>query len=217
MNNKSTCTIIRDLFPLYKDNKVSEETKTIIKEHIETCSECKDFYDKLEKIKRNELIDYKKIAKKIKHRRLGVAGGIIALVVIIIIVSRSIFQLTVISGNSMAPTIMDSEHYIVNKWSYKFNNPKREDIITYKTDKSIYIGRILGLPGEKVRIKNGYLYIDGQKKESSIDFKEDYFIEEKTLKENEFFVLRDNYSKANKDNIYVINKDIVGKVIVKEK
>lgn len=217
MNNRSECSIIKDLFPLYKDNKISEETKNFITEHIKNCDNCKAFYENLENIKENEIKNYKKVAKKIKHRRLAITGGVLVLIIAVIIVSTSTVQFIEVKGESMAPTIMDNENYMVNKWTYKFASPEKNDIVTYKAGDSIYIGRIIGAPGERVKVEKGNLYINGVKENTNVVFKNNSFISEKTLEKDEFFIIQDNHSKINENNIYVKIYDITGKVMLKEK
>lgn len=44
------CSLIRDLLPFYKDNAVSAESESIIREHLENCPECKKYYDHIRRI-----------------------------------------------------------------------------------------------------------------------------------------------------------------------
>lgn len=44
------CSLIRDLLPFYKDNAVSAESESIIREHLKNCSECKKYYDRIRRI-----------------------------------------------------------------------------------------------------------------------------------------------------------------------
>ena len=64
-------------------------------------------------------------------------------------------QRTEVNGESMAPTLSDGDNLIVDKISYRFNEPERFDIIVFpfqhKKD-TFYIKRIIGLPGETVEI-----------------------------------------------------------------
>jgi signal peptidase I len=71
---------------------------------------------------------------------------------------------TEVHGNSMNDTLVDGENLIVDKISYRFNNPERFDIVVfpYHYDPSIhYIKRIVGLPGETVFIdEEGNIFIN---------------------------------------------------------
>lgn len=70
----------------------------------------------------------------------------------------------VIPSGSMEDTIMTHDRLIGARFSYWFNDPERGDIVIFHypvDEKKIYIKRIIGLPGETVRIEDGGIYIDG--------------------------------------------------------
>lgn len=106
----------------------------------------------------DEMIRYKKIAQKIKWHRLKIAFGIAVILILVLVVSGSMYQRAIVSGQCMEPTILNNEEYILNKWSYKFSAPKRNDIIIYESEGIFYITRIIGLPKETVEMKNGKIY-----------------------------------------------------------
>ena len=80
-------------------------------------------------------------------------------------------QRTKVIGSSMEPMLMGGDNLIVDKISYRFQEPKRYDIIVFPfryADKTYYIKRIIGLPGETVYIDSqGDIYIDGEILEES--------------------------------------------------
>lgn len=64
-------------------------------------------------------------------------------------------QRTKVIGNSMSPMLSDGDNLIVDKISYRFQEPQRFDIIVFPfryAEKTYYIKRIIGLPGETIRI-----------------------------------------------------------------
>lgn len=75
-------------------------------------------------------------------------------------------QRTKVIGNSMSPMLSDGDNLIVDKISYRFQEPQRFDIIVFPfryAEKTYYIKRIIGLPGETIRIDDeGNIYIDGE-------------------------------------------------------
>ena len=114
-------------------------------------------------------------------------------------------QRTQVSGGSMETTLSDGDHLIVDKISYRFDDPERFDIIVFpfQYDKeTYYIKRIIGLPGETIQIdESGNIYIDGEVLE------EDYgreviqnpgrASEPILLGEDEYFVMGDNRNNSH--------------------
>lgn len=104
------------------------------------------------------------------------------------------------SGDSMCPAVLDGDIVLVNRMIYDASKPKRGDIIVFKPNGNenarSYIKRIIGLPGETVQIKDGEIYIDGEKLEEKYETTaiEDAGTasEEITLDGDEYFVLGDN-------------------------
>lgn len=107
---------------------------------------------------------------------------------------------TSIIGDSMSPTLEAGDSVLINKMSYLFKEPKRGDIIVFKPNGSkksrYYIKRVVGIPGDKVIIKNGKIYINDE--EYTDDFTEQRIENagiaemEITVGEKEYFVLGDN-------------------------
>lgn len=112
-------------------------------------------------------------------------------------------QRTVVDGRSMENTLQDKDNLIVEKLSYRFGDPERFDIIVFPPydTKEYYIKRIIGLPGETVRIdEEGNIYINGEILEENYG-KETIknpgrAIEEITLGDDEYFVLGDNRNNS---------------------
>ena len=75
-------------------------------------------------------------------------------------------QRTVVDGPSMETTLNDGDNLIIDKISYRFEDPKRFDIIVFPfqyKENTFYIKRIIGLPGETVSITdNGIIMINGE-------------------------------------------------------
>lgn len=119
-------------------------------------------------------------------------------------------QRTRVSGHSMEATLHDGDNLIVDKLSYRFRDPKRFEIIVFPyrhKENTYYIKRIIGLPGETVQVKDGYVYIDGEKLDENygLEVMEDAGIaaEPIELGEDEYFVLGDNrnHSSDSRDPI----------------
>lgn len=145
-----------------------------------------------------------------------------------LIVAFGLVRISMI-GDSMQPTLQDGNSIIVNKMSFRFAKPKRNDVIVFKQsgdEHSYYnIKRVIGLPGETIQIKDGYIYINGEKLNEEYEFdlisNGGLANEEIKLDAKEYFVLGDNRN-ASEDSRYanigvVIKKDIVGRAWIRVK
>lgn len=136
-------------------------------------------------------------------------------------------QRTRVDGSSMETTLSDGDHLLVDKLSYRFHEPERYDIIVFPykhAEKTYYIKRIIGLPGETVQVADGYTYVNGELLESDIYGAEimadaNMAAEPITLGEDEYFVLGDNrnHSSDSRDpSVGLIKReDIMGKAWVR--
>lgn len=91
--------------------------------------------------------------------------SVVVAVVLALIIRVFFFQFFVIPSGSMEPTLTEGDMIAANKIIYRFSEPKRADIIVFKyplnPDRD-FVKRLIGLPGEKVQIKNSTLYINGK-------------------------------------------------------
>lgn len=136
-------------------------------------------------------------------------------------------QRTQVSGSSMETTLSDGDHLIVDKISYRFDDPERFDIIVfpfqYDTD-TYYIKRIIGMPGETVQIDDGgNIYIDGEVLEENygreVIQSPGRAVDPIQLGDDEYFVMGDNRNNSSDSrdpsvgNIH--RKDIIGRAFIR--
>src|SRR3989338_386795 len=82
--------------------------------------------------------------------------------VIILPVRYYLVQPFYVKGASMEPTFLDHEYLLIDEISYRFEKPKRGEVVVFRyprDPRQFFIKRIIGLPGETVHIKNGYITI----------------------------------------------------------
>ena len=91
-------------------------------------------------------------------------GGWILYILFVILITWVVItfvgQRTKVDGQSMQPTLNDGDNLIVDKLSFRFRDPQRYEIIVFPyqhAENTYYIKRIIGLPGEKVQVKDGYV------------------------------------------------------------
>lgn len=79
-----------------------------------------------------------------------------------------LFQPHQVDGRSMEPNFHDTEYILTDKISYKIHSPKRGDVVVFHSpqdERVDFIKRIIGVPGDTVKLSGGYLYLNGQKLE----------------------------------------------------
>lgn len=160
----------------------------------------------------------------------NLVGWLLYLLVIIgltYLIITYVGQRTRVSGDSMETTLSDGDNLIVDKLSYRFNDPERYDIIVFPfkyKENTYYIKRIVGLPGETIQVKDGYVYLNGELLESDIYGAEvmcsaGIAEEPIVLGDDEYFVLGDNrnHSSDSRDpSVGVLTReDLIGKAWVR--
>ncbi|MFC7392532.1 signal peptidase I [Scopulibacillus cellulosilyticus] len=94
----------------------------------------------------------------------GVLSPVLVAVILAFLVRYFLFAHVVVEGHSMMPTLHNRDHMIISKISYKIWKPHRFDIIVFHaTEKSDYIKRVIGLPGDIIQCKNDNLFVNGKK------------------------------------------------------
>ena len=70
----------------------------------------------------------------------------------------------VVVGESMMPNFVNGEYLFTNKLVLSYSNPKQGQVIVFQhTPQEEYIKRVIGIPGDTLEIRNGYVYINGEK------------------------------------------------------
>lgn len=153
--------------------------------------------------------------------------SVVIVLVAAFIIRFFLVQPFVVEGVSMKPNFVDKEYLIVNKLSYQLHEPKRGDVTIFVAPNQPqydYIKRIIGLPGETVKINDGTVFINGQKikeqyladGEKTLVGQDSKFTLERQLGTSEYFVMGDNRDHSSDSREWgVLPKDnIIGKAWV---
>src|SRR5579885_3278404 len=137
-----------------------------------------------------------------------------------------IYQPVKVEGTSMTPTLTDQERIFINKFTYRFglSNIERGDTVVFwfpKDTSKSYIKRVIGLPGDRVRVDEGRVYVNGK------ELVENYVPPENrdestwrdgrevTVPPGNYFVLGDHRNQSSDSRMWgwVPRENIYGKAI----
>lgn len=134
-----------------------------------------------------------------------------------------------VKGNSMLPNFVNGQYLLTDKLSYQMGDPKRGDVVVFKAppsepcavDECEYIKRVIGVPGDRVMVKDGQVFLNGSKLDQS--FLPDDFVTdpgafnqegvEKEVPEGQYLCFGDNRSHSRDGREFgpIDKKLIVGK------
>jgi len=162
---------------------------------------------------------------KSKKRILEGLVYIALLCMCIFFIPRFVAERAKVEGTSMMTTLEDKDQLLVEKLSTQFDKLQRFDIIIFypkgDTSSKLYIKRIIGLPGETVRIADQTIYINGEALDESYGSTFDSGLAAKdfVLGEDEYFVMGDNRANSTDsryDSVGAVKRSYIeGKVILR--
>lgn len=163
--------------------------------------------------------------------RLGLelAEIIIISLAIILPIRYFLIQPFYVKGASMEPTFDDHEYLIIDELSYRFRTPERGEVVVFRyplDPRQYFIKRVVGLPGETVRVSNSTITITNADNPQGFVLDEDAYLSpevitngERTvqLATDEYFVMGDNRSASLDSRTFGIlpAKNIVGRVWIR--
>lgn len=180
------------------------------------------------RLERAERLQNLSSSEKKMRELFGWVAYIVVLVCVVHLTVTYVGQRTVVAGDSMLNTLHDKDNLIIDKVSYRFRDPERYEIIVFPyrhAEETFYIKRIIGLPGETIQIKDGYVYINEQKLEETFGrevIRADRYgqaAEPITLGEDEYFVLGDNRNESadsRETSVGILQReDLIGRAWVR--
>ena len=136
---------------------------------------------------------------------------IIGIIILVKLVQAFLIQPFIVDGASMLPTYHNEEFLLVDKLSYHLTQPERGDIMIFKlyeNNNNPYEGkhlikRVIGLPGERVVVRNGVTTIYNKQtpdgfilNEPYVSYKDNQKDVDMTLDEHHYFVMGDNRAQS---------------------
>lgn len=133
-----------------------------------------------------------------------------------------------VSGSSMFPNFHNADYIITDKITYKFSLPKRGDVVVFKNPKDPtqdFIKRVIGLPGERVKVEAGKVYINSKRLNEPYLKPEVYtttgsFLQEgkeATVTDGNIVVMGDNRPNSSDSREWgqLPNEKLIGRVILR--
>ena len=124
-------------------------------------------------------------------------------IVTVLIIRTFLIQPFLVSGARMEPNFFGGDYLIIDEITYRFREPQRGEVVVFRyldDKKTFFIKRIVGLPGERVKIANGKVTIFNEEHKNGLVLNENYILQKEitsgnidtTLSDSQYFVLGDN-------------------------
>ena len=172
---------------------------------------------------------FETVAQETRRKKSG--GGLLEFLIILIISFALVFgfvrpfvvEAFYIPSESMVPTLEIGDRVLANKFIYRFTEPERGDIVVFKSvegGEEDLIKRVVGIPGDKISVKNGTLFVNGKpQKESYVNksFPDRSFAAPTKVPPNHVFVMGDNRANSRDSRFFgpVPEKNIEGEAFIR--
>lgn len=187
----------------------------------------------------NDKIEKEEVYQGVGGFFLEIVKIFILAIVVIVPIRVFLFQPFFVQGASMEPTFEDGQYLIVNELGYKetdlkffkvdsFKELKRGDVIVFRyphNPSQFFIKRIIGLPGERIKIDKGVAYIYNEEHPEGLKLDETYLPSGLTTKgendyqirDDEYFVMGDNRNHSSDSRVWgpIKTSHVVGKVFLR--
>ena len=176
---------------------------------------------------RDKLVGLKDQNPKRKSIVREYAEALIIAFLLAMLIRTFVIEAFKIPTGSMIPTLMIKDRLIVSKFAYKFDEPERGDVIVFKypvNPKRDFIKRLIAKGGERVEIRGGNIYVDGEMVMMD-EIKNKYYYNRGpygaegmivNVPENHYYVLGDNSNNSTDSRYwgFVPKENLVGKALL---
>ena len=128
-----------------------------------------------------------------------------------------------VSGRSMAPQIRSGEYVLIDTLAYHFASPSRGDVIAFRRndpsagiEPSVYIKRVIGVPGDRVAIRAGRVYVNGSPlAEPYVRFRDRQTFAPIVVLAGDLYVLGDNRADSEDSRAFgcISEQSVIGKAL----
>ncbi len=141
------------------------------------------------------------------------------LAVLALLIAAFFVRLPQVSGLSMEPHILSGEYVLINTFAYRLGQPRRGEIVAFRHEgdaRAIFIKRVVGLPGDRVRIVRGQVFLNGSRlDEPYVQHADDRSFAETTVPAASVYVLGDNRAESEDSRFFgpVSEDRLIGRAV----
>lgn len=149
----------------------------------------------------------------------SVANLALQLAVLALLIAAFFVRLPQVSGLSMEPHIRSGEYVLINTFAYRLSLPGRGDIVAFRHEgdsRSVFIKRVIGVPGDRIRIDRGRVYRNGVAlDEPYVLHPDDRSFAEISVRPGSVYVLGDNRAQSEDSRLFgpVGDDRLIGRAI----
>jgi signal peptidase I len=149
----------------------------------------------------------------------SVASLVLQLAILFALIAAFFVRFPQVSGPSMSPHISSGEYVLINTLAYKFGPPDRGQIVAFHHDAftpETYIKRVIAVPGDRVRIDRGAVFVNGERlNEPYVQFGDTRSMPELVVPPQSVFVLGDNRAVSEDSRAFgpVRYSDLMGRAL----
>ncbi len=142
-------------------------------------------------------------------------------IVVSFLIITFLYQPVRVEGTSMMPELRDQERLFINKYAYRFEPVRRDDVVVFlypRDHQKSYIKRVIAIPGDTLHIDDGEVYVNGKAVPESYvpsEYQDERSYAPITLAANQYFVMGDHRSISSDSREFgpVDRKLIYGKAV----
>ena len=143
----------------------------------------------------------------------------VVLALILFVAINAVSARVRVDGQSMLPTLKNGEFVLVNRLAYRVGEPARGDIIVFRSTTQLdldLIKRIIGVPGDRVRVSDGQVVINGSVLQEPYINAEPRYDGDWSVPEQYLFVLGDNRNDSSDSHAWGLLplQNVIGKAVL---
>ncbi len=151
-----------------------------------------------------------RLPQAVRHRLMDLCDTALVASAVSLLLVTYVFQFSRVDGDSMLPSLHDSEMTIVNRLIYRLHKPERGDIIVFRPPVADeeeahrdYIKRVIAKPGETVSIVDGWVMVGSLKLNEPYELERpDYAFPRTLVPKGSLFVMGDNRRNSSDSRVF---------------